>query len=173
MQTFLTILAYTIPSLVVLATTYFLIKAYLNNEEKRRMLELKKDDKHLTIPLRLQAFERLVLLMERISPGQLVVRSHIAGMEAFDLQTAIIRNVREEYEHNIAQQIYVSPQTWAMVKNAKEEVIRHINTVAASLKEKGSSQDLAEFILQAWMKKDADPIQQAIDMIKSEVRQIF
>jgi hypothetical protein len=173
METILTILAYTIPSLVVLATTYFLIRSYLNSEEKRRILELKKDDKNLTVPLRLQAFERLVLLQERIGPGQLVFRLLKPGMEALDLQTALIRNIREEFEHNIAQQIYVSPQSWAMVKNAKEEVIRHINTVAAALKENGNAQELAELILQEWMKKDPDPLQQSIDILKSEVRQIF
>jgi hypothetical protein len=173
METLLNIIAYTLPSVIVLLTTLFLVKSYLKNEEKVKLLELKKDDKQITVPLRLQAYERLVILMERIGPGQLVVRLHHAGMEALDLQTAMIRSIREEFEHNLAQQIYVSQQSWATVKNAKEEVIRHINTVAANLKEDGTAEDLAELILKEWMQKDTDPLQQSIDLMKGEVRNIF
>ncbi len=173
MDTFLEILKYILPSIIVFITAYFVIRSIFENEQKNKHAELGKDDRTVLLPLRLQAYERLVLLLERISPGQVIMRVHHPGMAPYQLQAAILQNVREEFEHNLAQQIYISPETWNQVKVAKEEILRLVNTSAAELKDDNATPELAKIILENWSKLEKNPVQQAIDMLKNEVKQLF
>jgi hypothetical protein len=173
MEDFLDILKYILPSGVVFATAYFLIKAFLDNENRKKMLELKMNNQAVSIPIRLQAYERIILLLERISPGSLVIRVTQPGMTAFQLQTALIQNVRDEFEHNLAQQIYLSSPAWELSKNAKEETIKLINIAASKLNESASAIDLGSVIFELSAQTDKLPVTAAIEYIKKEVRQLF
>ncbi len=173
MEDFLEILKYILPSGVVFATAYFLLKAFLENENRKKMLELKMANQTVSIPVRLQAYERIILLLERISPGSLVIRVTQPGMTAFQLQTALIQNVREEFEHNLAQQIYLSSAAWELTKNAKEETIKLINIAASKLNESASAIDLGSVIFELSAHNDKLPVTTAIEYIKKEVRQLF
>lgn len=173
METFLDILKYILPSLVVLATAYLIIRFYMDTEQKRRNLELKRATREFSINLRLQAYERLILFLERNHPGQLVIRVHSQGMSADQIHAALMRTIREEYEHNLSQQLYVSDQAWNMVINAKEELVKVINTAAIELKEDPSSTGLAKLVIEKWMNLDKDPIAQAKAVIKNEARALF
>jgi hypothetical protein len=173
MQTLLEILKYTIPSLIVLAAAYFLLKLFLDKEAEKTQIQLKLDVQKITLPVRLQAYERLVLLLERIEPAGLLVRTNLPGMTASDLQSALVQAVRSEFEHNLSQQVYVSTKAWEMVRNAREETIKRINTSAMKLAPGATSADLASLILINDMDASQPVVKEALDLLKSEVRTNF
>jgi len=141
------LLKYMLPSLVVLATAYFLLKMFLEKEAEKNQVQLRLDNQKISLPVRMQAYERLVLLLERIEPAGLVIRTNLPGMTALQLQTALVQSIRSEFEHNLSQQLYVSVKAWEMVRNAREETIKRINTAAMQLAADATSADLASLIL--------------------------
>lgn len=173
MEQFLEILKYILPSLVVLGTSYLLVERFIENERHHRNMVYRRESQGLTTPVRLQAYERLVLFLERISTNALIMRVHKSGMSAKLLQAELLKAIRTEYEHNLAQQIYVSPAAWELIKNAKEETIKLINTAAINVPEEASGVDLGKLVLEVSMKIDKMPTQVAIDYLKQEARQIF
>ena len=122
------------------------------------------------ITLRLQASERLILFLERITPNNLILRVHTPDMTASQLQAALIRTVREEFEYNLSQQLYLTTKTWELIRSAKEEIIRQINRAASGLKEEGSARDLAGIILQHSLDQEWSPVSTAIEAIKREIQ---
>jgi hypothetical protein len=171
LSSILGILSYLIPSLVIFFTVKLVVDAYLKNEEKKREELKTTGNSQVTLPLRLQAYERLILLLERITPSQVINRALQAGMSTYHFQLLLVQNIREEFEHNVAQQIYVSPAGWAMVKSAKEEIIMLINTTASETD--AGAAELAKTILERWAQHEQNPVQLAIDQLKAEVRQIY
>lgn len=79
-----------------------------------------KGPSELSVKLRLQAAERFALYLERINPGRLVMRLHRSGMTAAMLQNEILRTIREEFDHNLSRQVYVSEGAWELIKNARQ-----------------------------------------------------
>ncbi len=184
MYSFLEILKYVLPSLVVFATSYYLLKIFLDNnsktreierqyEHKQKRIELQLKNKELTTPIRLQAYERIVLLLERISPNSLIMRVHYPGMNAFQLQTELIKNIREEFEHNLSQQVYMSSQAWDLVRDAKEKTIKLINTASLKLDEKATGIDLSQQIFELSATEIKLPTSEAIEFVKNEIRENF
>ncbi|MCU0371496.1 MAG: hypothetical protein MUC31_08775 [Bacteroidales bacterium] len=167
------VLKFLLPAIVLYFTVRLITQAYLQNEEKKRNETRSMTGNQTTLPLRLQAYERLILLLERITPPQAINRVMQPGMTVYQLQVKLVQNIREEYEHNVAQQIYVSPAGWAMVKSAREEVIRLINTTATEIDAGSGAGDLAKSLLENWGQMDQNPVQLAIDQLKAEVRQVY
>ena len=118
--------------------------AELRNGSK---MELKVQALKIIMPLKVQAYERFLLYLERVQLPQLVKRVYVPGMEkgAFHLQ--LLQNVREEFEHNLAQQLYVSNSTWNAVVNAKEELVNQINTTFEQLKDEEDVSILAQSLV--------------------------
>lgn len=173
MTGFWEILKYTIPSIVVFAGVYYLMKSYFEKELEKHRLEIKQKDKNLITPVRLQAYERMVLLLERMSPGSLVLRVSKPEFTAFQLQTALIRNIREEFEHNLSQQLYISSQAWNMIKNAKEETVKLINTAASKMSDNATANELSTKIFEIAVDQKNSPIQITLDFLKQEVSQLM
>jgi hypothetical protein len=167
------ILKYLLPAIVLYFMVRLVLMAYLKNEEKKREERKKTGNSQATLPLRLQAYERLILLLERITPSQVINRALQPGMTTYHFQLMLVQNIREEFEHNVAQQIYISSAGWAMIKSAKEEIIRLINTVASETDAAAGAGELAKTILERWSQLDQNPVQTAIDQLKAEVRQIY
>lgn len=167
------LLKFLLPAVVLYFIARLIVQAYLQNEEKKRTESRNSTGNQTTLPLRLQAYERLILLLERITPAQAVNRAMQPGMTAYHLQVILVQNIREEFEHNVAQQIYVSASGWAMIKSAKEEIIRLINTTAAEIDAGENAGELAKLLLERWAQLDQNPVQLAIDQLKAEVRQVF
>ncbi len=164
-------LKYAIPAIVVFITVYLVLKEFFNQELKKRQLQMLEEKHKLSLPLRMQAYERIILLLERISPRNLVMRIHDHKMSASQFHGTLIRAIRDEFDHNLSQQLYVSSKAWEMVKNAKEEIIRQINTSAGQLNEKATSTDLSKKILEVSTGKPAT--YKAIEYLKSETRKSF
>jgi hypothetical protein len=173
MDQFLEILKYIVPALVVLATAYVLIEKFLENERHHRNMTYKRESQGLTTPVRLQAYERLTIFLERINPSNLVTRTHKSGMSAKLLQAEMLKTIRTEYEHNLSQQVYISTGAWELIKNAKEEIIKLVNTSAINVSDEASGVDLGKLMLEVVMKTEKMPTQVAIDYLKQEARQLF
>ena len=174
----LDILKYTIPSIVALTGMYFMLAAFFDRDEKERNYELRKliheKNTGIVLPLRLQAYERTILFLERIHPNSILHRVRQPGMSAQDLHLALTRTIREEYEYNLSQQIYLSKEAWAMVTTVKEELVKLINLLSANMPAEASSMDLSRAILDYFIQSEKEvPTQLAINYIKEDVKQFF
>ncbi len=143
---FAEILKYTIPALVVLATAYLVLKQFLASKEKLALLEYRKEMAGQNLPLKLQAYERLMLLCERVDMKNLVFRLLTKEITPQNLSNAMLVSVQKEYEHNLAQQVYVSDSLWKIVTQAKDNVQTLINKSVADLPEGGTSEDLLNIL---------------------------
>ena len=173
METFLEILKYIIPSLIVFGAVYFVMSKFLDTEHRKQLLELRQENQKITTPLRLQAYERLVLFMERISMDKLVLRVNKPGMSAKLLQADLLRTVQQEFDHNLTQQLYTSNTSWETVKKAKDESLKIINLAGAQMKPDSKGTDLGQKIFEIMMKLDKSPSQIAVLILKKEIRQLF
>lgn len=173
MQALVELIKFTIPALVVLATAYYLLKMFLDKEAEKTKMQIKLDMQKISLPVRMQAYERLTLLLERIEPASLLIRANIPGMTAMQLQTELLQSIRSEFEHNLSQQLYVSAKVWEMVRNAREESIKRINTAAMKLPAEASSTDLASLILMNDIETKISAVKGALDMLKAEARLNF
>ena len=173
MNDFLEIIKLTIPGLLVLAATVFLVKKYLEANQKDKIYNLKSNAQKEILPRRLQAYERLVLFLERISPNSMVMRIHKAGMSSKLLQAELVKAVREEYEHNLAQQIYVSSDSWNRIKTAKEEMIQLINISVSKVNDDSTGIELAQKIFEMGTALGTIPTESAINHLKKEIQKHF
>ncbi|MGZ3899793.1 MAG: DUF7935 family protein [Bacteroidia bacterium] len=168
------ILKIILPAGAVFAAAFLLVQKFLANEQKRREHELKKSTSATITPLKIQAYERIVIFLERIHPNTLVVRVNKHGMNAQQLHQELIKAIKTEYEHNLSQQIYVSHNAWELVKTAKEEIIKLVNISSTKVPHENSSNDLAMMVLNITANVDKKmPNEVALDYIKKEIAQIF
>jgi hypothetical protein len=167
------IIAVFISSAAVFATAFLTITKFLDHEEKKHLLELRMQNQKILTPVRLQAYERMALFLERITPNGLVIRVYQQGMSSFQLQSALIRSVRDEFEHNLAQQVYISNPAWEMVRNAKEDTIKLVNIAASRLNDSATGADLSTTILELSIQSGAQPTARALDFLKEEIRKLF
>jgi hypothetical protein len=173
MDDFLEILKYVVPSLVVFTTAYLILQKFMDNEYRKQVLLARKENTNITVPLRLQAYERLILLMERISLTNIVVRVHQPGMSAKILQDVLIKSIQTEFEHNLVQQTYISSTAWGHVRKTKDDLIKIINLAAVQMKDKSTGSDLGKQIAAIIMKMEVSPTHATITLLKKEVRQLF
>lgn len=143
----LEIIKTTAPALIVFATVYYLMKTFFANQRAMKQMELTNSAKSTTVPMRLQAYERLSLLCERISVPNLVLRLREEGMSVNDLRMAMLISVQKEMEYNVTQQVYVGENLWQIVKLSRDQVTAIINEVAAKLPEGSDGADYARALL--------------------------
>ncbi len=165
------IFAYTLPSLITGGVAYFLFTAHFKDQQNTRRWILQKDKQSATLPLRLQAYERMTLFMERINPSQMMVRINPISENKKDYQNYVIAQIEQEFEHNIAQQIYISDECWSIIVTAKNATIQLIRMAAAN--EKVTHADsLREVVINDLMNKPS-PSSAALAFIKNEVGQLW
>jgi len=164
-----------LPSLIVAGAIYFLFQQFLEKEQQRRLIEMRMEASKTTLPLRLQALERVTLLLERITPNNLLVRVSSAGLPASDYHRLLLQEVRAEVEHNLSQQLYMQPETWAAVKQAQESVVNLISTQFRGLPnpQEARGPELARRILESLMADQADPTAAALLAVKREAVAMF
>jgi len=135
--------------LMVAAVILFLRLLKMKDTELRNggRMELKLQAAKTVLPLKVQAYERLLLYLERVQLPQLVKRLYTPGMEKGALHLLLLQNVREELEHNLAQQLYVAGTTWSAVMNAKEELVNQINTTFEQLKDEEDTSIIAQSLV--------------------------
>lgn len=162
-----------LPAAIVLYAMYLTVKSFLDKEMAHKMIDLKAQHAAAIVPTRLQAYERLTLLLERITPNNLVFRLNDSSYSAKEFHHILIANIREEFNHNLSQQVYVSDEVWAMTKNAMEDVILSINQAAQNLDHDARSIDLGRKIIDQQMQSEQDAVSQALSALKNEVRENF
>ncbi len=166
------ILKLILPAGIVFLTTYYLVKNFLNHESQKKVMDLKTANQTLLTPIRLQAYERVILLMERLKPDSLVMRAN-KNVSASMLHGELLKMIRSEFEHNLSQQIYMSSQSWAAIVKAKEETIKLINVAAAQVSSEAGGMELAQAIINVASQLSALPTKEAIDFIKKEIGKEF
>lgn len=162
-----------LPAAIVLYAMYLTVKAFLNKDFEKKLVEIKLKNTEQILPLRLQAYERMCLFLERITPQNLVVRVNNPNYNNYSFQQQLIAEIREEFNHNLSQQLYMSDQAWALVKNAMDEIIALINITAKELPPDGKSIELAKGILDNYLKNNQYPTENALKYLKNEIRQVF
>jgi hypothetical protein len=168
---FLQLAAYTVPALVTGAVAYYFFNLHIKNEENRRRFLLQKDIQKETLPLRLQAYERMALFLERIEPSKLLIRIAPRTTDKFDYEALLIYQIETEFEHNLAQQIYISDKCWNIINTAKNTLIQTIRKT--NMSEKIDSADkLREVILTDLLDKQS-PTSVALAFLKNEVTDIL
>lgn len=149
---------------------YLILRYYLKNRAVPADTVPSDESLKIILPLKLQACERLVLFLERTIPSGMILRLNKQEMTSIQLQALMVKTIRDEFEYNLSQQVYLSSTTWELVKNAKEEAIRLINQAGSKIPEDSPSSELARIILEIAMEKDRLPIDRAIEEVKKEVR---
>lgn len=124
-------------------------------------------------PLRIQAYERLVLYLERITPNAMLVRLHQGGMSADALRNDLTRSIREEFEHNLSQQIFVSEEAWNNVLHARDETIQLVNIAHKKMNEKSSGLDLSKLVFNILSEVGKAPNQEALRIVRQEARELI
>ncbi len=173
MELVLEILKYTLPALIVFLTAFLIIRAMIKNEEQKRNLEINLASQKTILPLRLQAYERITMFLERISPESLIIRANQPNMTAQQLQNELVNTIRAEFDHNLSQQVYISHEAWEMVKKARGSIIQLINAASEQIKPDASSITLSKKILEMIMEHKVTPIGTALGFIKKEVQQLY
>ena len=167
------ILFYLAPALLVFGTAFFLLKRFLDSQHRLKLIEARLVTQKDIIPLRLQAYERLTLFLERVSLNNLLGRVYQPGLTVREFHLELLSSIRSEFEHNITQQIYVSQQVWNTVRSTREEIVKMINSAASSIDPNAKGTELSKTIFENLMKEENNPAQAAIDLIKSEVNQLY
>lgn len=163
----------TLPALAVFLVTYYVLKQYLDNDYQKRLLDSKRDSAGQITPVKMQAYERMILYLERINPSELVVRLTAADMSAGQLKNQLNHTIKEEFSHNVAQQLYISPQSWKLIRIVKDQLIMIINQCYAELGPDASGVDLSRAILDTMIRNEEVPTDKAIDFLKKEFKLIF
>lgn len=166
----LQLFAYLMPAVVTGAVAFYFFRLHTRNEDGRRRFLLHKDSQKETLPVRLQAYERMALFLERIAINSLVVRVGPKGKSKRDYENLLINQVETEFEHNLSQQIYMSEECWNIIKAAKNATIQIIRS--AGMSETDSPDKLREDILNQTMEKQS-PSNTALAFVKKEVSELW
>lgn len=162
-----------IPASVVLYAAYLVVRSFIQKDIDLKKLEIRGRCIETVLPNRLHAYERMTLFLERMSPQNLLVRLNTGSIPAKEFQQLLLTEVRNEYNHNVSQQVYISEEVWELIKNAKEDLIVTINDSASGMGEEASSLDLAKKIFEKTISKTIDPLAHALSELKREVQRIF
>lgn len=162
-----------IPASVVLYAAYLFMRSFIQKDIDLKKLEIRGKSLETVLPNRLHAYERMTLFLERMSPNNLLVRLNPGNIPARDFHQMLLLEVRNEYNHNVSQQVYISEEVWELIKNAKEDLIVSINDAASEMDEQSGSLDLSKKIFEKSMGKAVDPLAHALTELKREVHRIF
>lgn len=173
MENIYDLLKMTLPAGLVLVGMYLTAQNFLQKEFERRLAEIKLKNTESITAIRLQAYERMCLFLERIMPNNLLVRLQPSNFTSEELQQIILHEIRNEFSHNFSQQMYMSNEAWNMIKNAREEIITLINNSMVQVHPQSNGLELAKQILENIRTYDLNPCVSAIVFLKEELKQLF
>lgn len=162
-----------IPSALVLYAVYLTVRSFIAKEIELKKLEVRTRSIETILPARLQAYERMTLFLERIAPQNLLIRLNNPGFTARDFQRVLLDEIRNEYNHNVSQQVYMSEEVWNQVRNAKEDLVMVINDAASALPAEATSIELSKKIFETIMAKQVDLTGLALSELRKEIQQTF
>ena len=173
---------YIVPSIVFFGGVYYFTNKWVEIQREKNKLafvgnkEVQKapaDLKKHFFPLQVEAYQRMVLFLERIAPNNMIMRLNNPGLPARAFQQKLMDAIRQEYEHNLAQQIFISPEAWDRVQASKEEILKIINMAATGLAPTALANDLSKGVFEITAQLSDQPTDQAVSFLKNELNQLI
>lgn len=173
MEQFFEVLKYTIPGLIVFATAYYMLKLYLDDRRRIDVASLKNEAQRITIPLRLQAYERLMLLCDRASIPNVLLRIRVPGMSVAELRGALLLAISQEFEHNVSQQLYVSGTLWQIINVAKTDTMNIVTQLAEGFAPEADSEPYVAALFDYLDNNDSTSLIKAAIAVRTEAGRLF
>jgi hypothetical protein len=173
MEFFLDILKLTIPGVIVGATAYMLLKDLLDERQRIDQAILRNDSNKITLPLRLSAYERLMLLCDRADIVNTMLRVRMPNMKVRELRGVLLMAINQEFEHNVSQQLYVSDTLWQIIRMAKNNTLSLVTMTGNDLDPDAPSEIYVNALLQAVEEQSITPLQTAILAVRMEAGKLF
>ena len=162
-----------IPASLVLYAAYLFVRSFIQKEIELRKLEVRSRSLETVLPSRLQAYERMTIFLERMAPQNLLIRLNTGVMLSREFHQHLLAEIRNEYNHNVSQQVYMSEEVWNLIRNAKEDLTVTINESANEVAPEANSLELAKKIVEKSLTKSVDPIAHALSELKKEIQRTF
>src|SRR3569833_1698496 len=169
----LELVKFTLAGIGTVYVAFYLIKPYLERSEKLQLMELKKSTTALTLPLRFQAYERLIVFVERVNPANMLVRLHGTQYSAHELHSLVVSEIREEFQHNVSQQIYVSERAWNVIKRVKDDTMSIITNAIKAMPENATGLELSKTVLAHMASLQDNPYDIATSMIRKDMEELM
>ena len=167
-------------TIAVMIFGFWLIQySQFRNEEKKRQWELKRESQKTISPIRLRAYERLALLLERTKPEHMIMElrqkepAAIATWTVMQMQQYLLQTIRAEFDHNQSQQVYVSDELWDMIINARDQLGAFVIAMAAQLPKNATAQIYATTLLSAFNSNGLTPSDKALEELKNEAKSLM
>ena len=167
-------------TIAVMIFGFWLIQySQFRNEEKKRRFELKRDSQKAISPIRLRAYERLALLLERTKPENMIVELQRAHPEALaswtipQVQQYLLQTIRAEFDHNQSQQVYVSDEVWDLIINARDQMGAFVIAIAAQIPADATAQTYATALITAYSSNGTTPTDKALEELKNEAKELM
>lgn len=173
MQSIVELLKILIPATAVLYGMYLTIQTFLQKQFEQKELDIKVKTIEITTPIRLQAYERMTLFLERITPANLLIRLGSPDIQVIDFQRILLQEIREEFNHNLAQQVYISHEVWEKTRTAMNDVVALINTSASEIPPDATAINLSKKIFEKVINENQQPTAKALQMLKEEAQKMF
>ena len=173
METILEIIKFTLPSIMVVIAVWIMGQQFTKSLQSSKDQELRLSSQRKTLPLQLQAYERMAVFLERISLDMLLIKESNPALSAREFHQHLIETIRSEYEHNLSQQIYLPDETWKVISLAKENTIKMINAAFQQTDPKSKSIDLSKKIMDYQIETGSSPTQTALSFVKANARTLF
>jgi hypothetical protein len=162
-----------LPALLVLMAMYLTVKSFINKSIAEKELGIKAETLKTLLPLRLQAYERMTLFLERISPNNLLIRLGGQASTVVEFQQLLLGDIREEFGHNLAQQVYISTATWEAIKRASQETSTLVNLAARELPQEAQAMELSKKIFEIVVNQNVNPSDDALKVLKDDFQSLF
>ncbi len=160
-------------ALIIVIPLLLIVRWVFKKEMEEKKLENFLRVRKEIIPQKLQAYERLTLLLERVMPEALVLREQKQGVTSLKFHSQLLRAVRSEFDHNLAMQIYVPARTWRLIEQSRTELLKLINTSAASVNPKSNSIELGRTIIENGANDVSRLLRKAIDALRKDVELLY
>ena len=162
-----------LPAVLVMILAVYMLNKVLNHDHTRRVFEYKKSLAKEMVPLRMQAYERLALFLERMQPSNLLLRVQKPNMKSRTLHAVLLKTIRSEFDHNMSQQVYVSDTVWKLINQAKDQLIRTINQNITSVSPESDATELCKLIIESSLDEQKWLIDEALILLKEELRKNY
>lgn len=160
--------------IVLMIFGFWLIQySTFRNEERKRQWELRRESQKAISPIRMRAYERLALLLERTTPEHMLMGLDLTGMTVMQLQQHLLQTIRMEYEHNMSQQVYVSEEVWTLVMNARDQMAAFVVGITSQLPPDADAMTYAKVLLTAYSSNGLTPTDKALSELKEEAKELM
>jgi hypothetical protein len=164
----------TIPAALVAGGIYKTMQAFIRRDQELKLIEIRATSNKDIKLLRLQAYERMILFLERIDPAATISRVIDPDMLNHEFQVAMMRNIRSEFDHNLSQQLYISSDAWNLIVSAKDEMIKLVGLIGSKVPAEATAQQVSRVILEGIANSGHQlPNKTALEFLKEEARQMF